>query len=87
MKYIVRVTDGRCFRDIEIETDQGVEEAGSLAIDQATETQQWEIVETFSLRASRKAARPFAKIFSEMFLLPPCFHRHRPWKQHQLNFS
>ena len=61
MKYIVRVTDGRCFRDIEIETDQGVEEAGSLAIDQATETQQWEIVETFLLRASRKAARPFAK--------------------------
>jgi hypothetical protein len=47
MKYIVCVTDGHHFRDIEIETDQGVEEACLLAIDRATETQQWEIVETF----------------------------------------
>ena len=47
MKYVVRVTDGGCFRDIEIETDQGIEEAGSLAIDRVSETQQWEIVETF----------------------------------------
>ena len=47
MKYVVRVTDGGCFRDIEIETDQGIEEAGSLAIDRVSETQQWEIFETF----------------------------------------
>jgi hypothetical protein len=33
MKYIVRVTDGHCFRDIEIATDNGVEEACSLAMD------------------------------------------------------
>src|ERR1700737_2762192 len=37
MKYPVRVTDGHCFRDIEIETDKGVEEACSLAMDRATE--------------------------------------------------
>jgi hypothetical protein len=47
MKYIVCVTDGHHFRDIEIETDKGVEEACSLAMERATETQQWEIVETF----------------------------------------
>jgi hypothetical protein len=47
MKYIVCVTDGHHFRDIEIETDLGVEEACSLAMERAIETQQWEIVETF----------------------------------------
>jgi hypothetical protein len=47
MRYSVRVTDGHCYRDLEIETDKGVEEACSLAMERATETQQWEIVETF----------------------------------------
>jgi uncharacterized protein YciU (UPF0263 family) len=37
MKYRVRVTDGHCFRDIEVQTDKGVEEACSLAMDRATE--------------------------------------------------
>jgi hypothetical protein len=37
MKYTVRVTDGHCFRDIEVQTDKGVEEACSLAMDRATE--------------------------------------------------
>jgi hypothetical protein len=37
MKYTVRVTDGRCFCDIEVQTDKGVEEACSLAMDRATE--------------------------------------------------
>jgi hypothetical protein len=37
MKYMVRVTDGHCFRDIVIETDKGVEEACSLAMDRAAE--------------------------------------------------
>ena len=47
MRYIVCVTDGHHFRDFEIETDKGVEEACSLAMERATETQQWEIVEAF----------------------------------------
>ena len=52
MKYIVRVTDGHCFCDIEIETDQGVEEACSLAMDRATEIERigdvccWEAFES-----------------------------------------
>jgi hypothetical protein len=37
MIFTVRVTDGRCFCDIEIETDKGVEEACSLAMDRATD--------------------------------------------------
>ena len=37
MKYIVCVTDGHRFRDIEIETDKGVEEACSLAMERAGE--------------------------------------------------
>ena len=37
MRYSVRVTDGHCYRDLEIETDMGVEEACSLAMDRATE--------------------------------------------------
>jgi hypothetical protein len=37
MKYTVRVTDGHCFRDIDIETDNGVQEACSLAMGRATE--------------------------------------------------
>jgi hypothetical protein len=37
MKYTVRVTDGRCFCDIEVETDKGVKEACSLAMDRATD--------------------------------------------------
>jgi hypothetical protein len=37
MIFTVRVTDRRCFCDIEIETDKGVEEACSLAMDRATE--------------------------------------------------
>jgi hypothetical protein len=40
MKYTVRVTDGHCFRDIEVQTDKGVEEACSLAMDRATEVEQ-----------------------------------------------
>ena len=36
MIFTVRVTDGRCFCDIEIETNKGVEEACSLAMDRAT---------------------------------------------------
>ena len=47
MKYIVCVTDGHHFRDFEIETDKGVDEACSLAMERATETPQWEIVEAF----------------------------------------
>jgi len=47
MKYIVCVTDGHHFRDFEIETDKGVDEACSLAMERATETQQWEVVEAF----------------------------------------
>jgi hypothetical protein len=47
MKYIVCVSDGHHFRDFEIETDKGVDEACSLAMERATETQQWEIVEAF----------------------------------------
>jgi hypothetical protein len=37
MIFTVRVTDGHCFRDVEIETDKGVEEACLLAMDRATE--------------------------------------------------
>jgi hypothetical protein len=37
MIFTVRVTDGGCFCNIEIETDKGVEEACSLAMDRATE--------------------------------------------------
>src|SRR3982074_3357360 len=37
MIYTVRVTDGRCFCDIKVETDKGVEEACSLAMARATE--------------------------------------------------
>src|SRR6516164_7660027 len=37
MKYIVCVTDGHRFRDIEIETDKGVEDACSLAMERAGE--------------------------------------------------
>ena len=37
MRYTVRVTDGHCFRDIEIETDKGVEEACLLAMGRAKE--------------------------------------------------
>jgi hypothetical protein len=37
MRYCVRVTDGHCFRDIEIETDKGVEEACSRAMKRASE--------------------------------------------------
>jgi len=37
MKYIVCVTDGHHFRDFEIETDKGVEEACSLAMERATD--------------------------------------------------
>jgi hypothetical protein len=37
MKYTVRVTDGHCFRDIEVETDKGVDEACSLAMQWAGE--------------------------------------------------
>ena len=52
MKYTVRVTDGHCFRDIEVATDNGVEEACSLAMDWATEIEQagdrccWEAFES-----------------------------------------
>ena len=34
-----------------------------------------------------RAARPLAKIFSEMFLLPPSFHQRQSWKQQQLDFG
>jgi hypothetical protein len=37
MKFTVRVTDGHCFRDVEIETDKGLEEACSLALERAKE--------------------------------------------------
>jgi hypothetical protein len=37
MKYTVRVTDGYCFRDIVIETNKGIVEACSLAMDRAIE--------------------------------------------------
>jgi hypothetical protein len=37
MKYTVRITDGRCFCDIEVQTDKGVEEACSLAMERAKE--------------------------------------------------
>jgi hypothetical protein len=37
MKYIVRVTDGYCFRDIEIETDNGVQRACLLALGRGAE--------------------------------------------------
>ena len=52
MKYIVRVTDGHCVCDIEIETDNGVEEACSLAMNRATQIEQagdrccWEAFES-----------------------------------------
>jgi hypothetical protein len=52
MKYMVRVTDGHCFCDIKIETDNGVEEACSLAMDRATGIEQagdrccWEAFES-----------------------------------------
>jgi hypothetical protein len=52
MKYTVRVTDGHYFRDIEIETDKGVEEACSLAVDRAKEIERtgdvccWEAFES-----------------------------------------
>jgi hypothetical protein len=37
MIYTVRLTDGHSFCDIEIETNKGIEEACSLAMDRATE--------------------------------------------------
>ena len=37
MIFTVRVTDGHSFCDIEVQTDKGVEEACSLAMDRATE--------------------------------------------------
>src|SRR3979490_1135816 len=37
MIFTVRVTDGRCFCDIEVETDKGVKEACSLAMDRAAD--------------------------------------------------
>jgi hypothetical protein len=37
MRYIVRVTDGHCFRDIKIETNNGIEEACLLAMQRAKE--------------------------------------------------
>ena len=50
MKYTVRVTDGHCFRDIEVQTDKGVEEACSLAMERAKETERdlccWEPFES-----------------------------------------
>ena len=52
MKYTVRVTDGHCFRDIEVQTDKGVEEACSLAMARATEIERagdvscWEAFES-----------------------------------------
>jgi hypothetical protein len=50
MKFTVRVTDGHCFRDMEIETDKGVVEACSLAMDRATELERdvccWEAFES-----------------------------------------
>jgi hypothetical protein len=52
MKYTVRVTDGHCFRDIEVQTDKGVEEACSLAMDRAAEIERsgnvccWEAFES-----------------------------------------
>jgi hypothetical protein len=52
MKYMVRVTDGHYFRDIEIATDKGVEEACSLAMDRANQIEQagdrccWEAFES-----------------------------------------
>jgi hypothetical protein len=52
MKYTVRVTDGHCYRDLEIETDKGVEEACSLAMDRAAEIERsgdvcyWEAFES-----------------------------------------
>jgi hypothetical protein len=52
MKYTVRVTDGHCFRDIEIETNKGIVEACSLAMDRATEIERagdvccWEAFES-----------------------------------------
>jgi hypothetical protein len=52
MRYSVRVTDGHCYRDLEIETDKGVKEACSLAIDRATEIERagdvccWEVFES-----------------------------------------
>jgi hypothetical protein len=51
MKHMVRVTDGHCFRDIEIAT-VGIEEACSLAMDRASEIEQagevccWEAFES-----------------------------------------
>jgi hypothetical protein len=52
MKYTVRVTDGHCFRDIDIETDKGLEEACSLAMNRAKEIERtgdaccWEAFES-----------------------------------------
>jgi hypothetical protein len=52
MIFTMRVTDGRCFCDIEIETDKGVEEACSLAMAPATEIERagdvscWEAFES-----------------------------------------
>ena len=52
MKYTVRVTDGHCFRDIEVETDKGAEEACSLAMGRAKEIERtgdvccWEAFES-----------------------------------------
>ena len=52
MRYCVRVTDGHCFRDIEIETDKSVEEACSRAMERASEIERtgevccWEAFES-----------------------------------------
>jgi hypothetical protein len=52
MIFTVRVTDGHSFCDIEVQTDKGVEEACSLAMDRATEIERagdvscWEAFES-----------------------------------------
>jgi hypothetical protein len=52
MIYTVRLTDGHSFCDIEIETNKGIEEACSLAMDRATEIERagdarcWEAFES-----------------------------------------
>ena len=48
-------TDGHCFRDIEIETDKGIEEACSRAMERASEIERtgdvccWEVFESSGL--------------------------------------